>query len=168
METPLIDGHNDLAIFLRFAYKNQIHTPKFISKFEDGGMEANVDLPRLQKGKVGGAFWSAFVPCPKNASMDFSDANYAEAVSATLSQIDLLRRIQDYYPTNFTPATSSPAHALSMFHANKSLVSPISIEGLPSGTAISPDVYTAIVPHPRCTCGNTDMELSQCVCRCST
>lgn len=129
-EMPLIDGHNDLAIFLRFAYKNQIHTPKFISKFEDGGMEANVDLPRLHKGKVGGAFWSAFVPCPTNASMDFSNANYAEAVSTTLSQIDLLRRIQAYYPTKFTPATSSPAHALSMFHASKSLVSPISIEGL--------------------------------------
>jgi membrane dipeptidase len=129
-ETPLIDGHNDLAIFLRFAYKNQIHSPNFISKFEDGGMEANVDLPRLQKGKVGGAFWSAFVPCPTNASLDFSDASYGEAVSTTLSQIDLLRRIQSYYPTKFTPATSSPAHALSQFHSNKSLISPLSIEGL--------------------------------------
>lgn len=129
-ETPLIDGHNDLAIFLRFAYKNKIHTSRFVSKFENGGMEANVDLPRLHEGKVGGAFWSAFVPCPSNASMDFSDANYGSAVSTTLSQIDLLRRIQEYYPTLFTPATSSPAHALSMFHANKSLVSPISIEGL--------------------------------------
>jgi membrane dipeptidase len=129
-ETPLIDGHNDLAIFLRFAYKNKIHSPKFISKFEDGGMEMNVDLPRLQKGKVGGAFWSAFVPCPTNASIDFSDANYGSAVSTTLSQIDVLRRIQEYYPTIFTPANSSPAHALSMFHANKSLLSPISIEGL--------------------------------------
>jgi membrane dipeptidase len=129
-ETPLIDGHNDLAILVRFAYKNQIHTPKFTSNFEDGGMEANVDLPRLHKGKVGGAFWSAFVPCPNNASLDFSDANYGEAVSSTLSQIDLLRRIQVYYPTKFTPATSSPAHALSQFHSNKSLISPISIEGL--------------------------------------
>ena len=129
-ETPLIDGHNDLAIFVRFAYKNKIHTPNFVSKFEDGGMEMNVDLPRLHEGKVGGAFWSAFVPCPNNASLDFSDGNYGGAVSTTLSQIDLLRRIQDYYPSKFTPATSSPAYALSAFHANKSLISPISIEGL--------------------------------------
>lgn len=128
-ETPLIDGHNDLAIFLRFAYKNQIHTAEFTSKFEHGGMGANVDLPRLHAGLVGGAFWSAFVPCPANAS-DLSDASYGSAVSTTLSQIDLLRRIQSLYPTTFTPATSSPSHALSLFHSNKSLISPISIEGL--------------------------------------
>ncbi len=129
-ETPLIDGHNDLAIFLRFAYKNRLHTKTFQDKFENGNMEMNVDLPRLREGKVGGAFWSAFVPCPKNASYDFSDSTYSEAVSTTLSQIDLIRRLQTYYPTTFTPAQSSPAHALAMFHSNKSLVSPISIEGL--------------------------------------
>lgn len=38
---------------------------------------AHVDIPRLREGKNGGAFWSAFVPCPKNGS-DFSDENYAE------------------------------------------------------------------------------------------
>lgn len=129
-KTPLIDGHDDLAIALRFAYKNQIHTPQFRHDFEKGGMIMHVDLPRLKKGKVGGAFWSAFVPCPANASYDFSDRVYGEAVSATLSQIDLIRRLQRYYPEIFTSATSSPAQALSQFHQNRSLVSPISIEGL--------------------------------------
>ena len=61
--TPLIDGHNDLAIFVRGAYKNKIHTKEFRSKFENGGMGFNVDLPRLKSGKNGGAFWSAFVVC---------------------------------------------------------------------------------------------------------
>lgn len=129
-ETPLIDGHDDLAIFLRFAYKNKIHTKTFQDRFENGNMEMNVDLPRLRQGKVGGAFWSAFVPCPKNASYDFSDSTYAEAVSTTLSQIDLIRRLQTYYPTTFSPAHSTPSQALALFHSNKSLVSPISIEGL--------------------------------------
>ncbi len=129
-KTPLIDGHDDLAIFLRFAYKNEIHTSKFRKNFEKGGMEMHVDLPRLKKGKVGGAFWSAFVPCPANASYDFADSVYGESVSTTLSQIDLIRRLQTYYPEIFTPATSSPAHALSLFHGNRSLISPISIEGL--------------------------------------
>ncbi|ERF72392.1 hypothetical protein EPUS_07554 [Endocarpon pusillum Z07020] len=128
--TPLIDGHNDLAIFLRFGYKNQIHTSKFRDKFEKGGMEMHVDLPRLRKGKVGGALWSAFVPCPANASYDFSDSVYGQSVSTTLSQIDLIRRIQTYYPKIFIPATSSPTDALYLFHQNHSLVSPISIEGL--------------------------------------
>lgn len=128
--TPLIDGHNDLAIFLRFAYKNQIHTTKFHDKFEKGGMEMHVDLPRLRKGKVGGALWSAFVPCPVNASYDFSDSVYAQSVSATLSQIDLIRRIQLSYTDIFIPAPSSLTDALYLFHQNHSLVSPISIEGL--------------------------------------
>jgi hypothetical protein len=40
-------------------------------------MPAHVDLPRLTQGKNGGAFWSAYVPCPKNG-LDFEDANYAD------------------------------------------------------------------------------------------
>jgi membrane dipeptidase len=128
--TPLIDGHDDLAILLRFAYQNEIHTSKFRKNFEKGGMEMHVDLPRLKEGKVGGAFWSAFVPCPANASYDFSDKVYGESVSTTLSQIDLIRRLQTYYPETFSPATSSPTDALSLFHQNQSLISPISIEGL--------------------------------------
>lgn len=43
-------------------------------------MPAQVDLPRLKDGRVGGSFWSAFVLCPKNGS-DFSDGNYAEGQS---------------------------------------------------------------------------------------
>lgn len=138
--TPLVDGHNDLAMFLRFAYKSKLHTRTFRERFENGEMEMNVDLPRLREGKVGGAFWSAFVPCPRNASYDFRDSIYAEAVSTTLSQIDLLRRLQNAYPYTFTPASSSPAHALKMFHSNRSLASPISIEGLhqiPQSAAMS-------------------------------
>lgn len=52
-------------------------------------MPAHVDLPRLKDGKVGGAFWSAFVLCPSNGT-DFSDANYAEGESHFLN-IALLR-----------------------------------------------------------------------------
>lgn len=128
--TPLIDGHNDLAILIRGAYKNKLHDQDFRDKFSHGGLELNVDLPRLQAGQVGGAFWSAFVVCPENASDDFSDESYATAVAHTLSQIDLVRRLQSQYPDNFTSATSSLSTALSNFHATKSLISPISIEGL--------------------------------------
>jgi membrane dipeptidase len=129
-ETPLLDGHNDLAIFIRAAYKNKIHTDNFRQKFEKGGLELNVDLPRLREGQVGGGFWSAFVVCPEDASTDFSDQEYSEAVSHTLSQIDLLRRLQSQYPKNFTPANAPLQYALDKFHSEKSLISPISIEGL--------------------------------------
>jgi membrane dipeptidase len=58
-------------------YNNHIYEKNFTKPFEEGGMLAHVDLPRLKEGKNGGAFWSAFVPCPKDG-MDFSDENYAE------------------------------------------------------------------------------------------
>ncbi len=72
-----LDGHNDLAIFIRARFNNHIYEKNFTHPFEEGGMAAHVDLPRLAEGQNGGAFWSAFVPCPKNAS-DFSDLNYAD------------------------------------------------------------------------------------------
>lgn len=40
-------------------------------------MVGHVDLPRLKEGQNGGAFWSAYVPCPKDG-LDWSDENYAE------------------------------------------------------------------------------------------
>jgi membrane dipeptidase len=129
-KTPLFDGHNDLAIFIRGAYHNEIHTKSFKDKFANGGLEYNVDLPRLRSGKVGGAFWSAFVVCPEDASTDFSDANYATAVSETLSQIDLLRRLQRNYPKQFTPANAPLSTALNRFLSDQSMISPLSIEGL--------------------------------------
>lgn len=71
------DGHNDLAILIRFLYKNQIYDPAFTKPFEEGGLEMHVDLPRLKAGKVGATFWSAFVLCPTNGT-DFSDEAYAQ------------------------------------------------------------------------------------------
>jgi membrane dipeptidase len=129
-KTPLIDGHNDLAIFIRGAYKNQIHSKQFRNDFENGGMGGHVDLPRLRKGMAGGAFWSAFSVCPEHASDDFSDEEYASAVAHTLSQIDLMRRLQEEYAGNFTAATTPLSGQLRNFHSSKSLISPISIEGL--------------------------------------
>jgi membrane dipeptidase len=129
-ETPLFDGHVDLAILIRAAYKNKIHTQVFRDKFENGDLELNVDLPRLHKGKIGGAFWSAFVVCPNDASTDFSDGQYGESVSHTLSQIDLLRRLQMQYPDEFSPADIPLDRALELFHNKGSFLAPISIEGL--------------------------------------
>ena len=71
-----IDGHNDLAIMIRYLYYNRIYDPEFTNPFEKGGLKFHVDLPRLKAGKVGGSFWSAYVGCPSNGT-DFSDENYA-------------------------------------------------------------------------------------------
>ncbi|KAA6416086.1 MAG: membrane dipeptidase [Lasallia pustulata] len=128
-ETPLIDGHNDLAILIRYLYGNQIYDMNFTESFENGGLPFHVDLPRLKKGKVGGAFWSAFVGCPHNSS-DFSDANYVEAVASTLSQLDLLRRLADSYPKTFSSPNINGSTALTTFADRHQLISPLALEGL--------------------------------------
>ena len=73
----MLDGHNDLAILIRFVYQNNLYNDSFIEKFEKGGMFGQVDIPRLKVGKSGGAFWSAFTPCPANGT-DFSNKNYVD------------------------------------------------------------------------------------------
>ncbi|KAK6585781.1 hypothetical protein PZA11_000838 [Diplocarpon coronariae] len=125
--TPLIDGHNDLAILIRFLYNNHIYNANFTTPFEEGGLAQHVDIPRLRAGKNGGAFWSAFVPCPKDAA-DFSDANYADSVAFTYTQIDMLTRLRALYPAVFSaPGTSHTA--LSSYKSGL-LISPLGIEGL--------------------------------------
>ncbi|KAI9814739.1 MAG: hypothetical protein M1827_003005 [Pycnora praestabilis] len=126
-ETPLIDGHNDLAITIRFTYDNHIYDSNFTEPFEKGGFVSHVDLPRLTQGKVGGSFWSAFWLCPKNGT-DFSDEAYAPVIHGTLLQIDLLKRLQAAYPTTFSPPPNSSS-ALSFFKTGH-LISPLAIEGL--------------------------------------
>ncbi|KAL8701202.1 MAG: hypothetical protein Q9224_000612 [Gallowayella concinna] len=128
-QNPLIDGHNDLAFLIRYIYHNQIYDPDFTTPFEKGGFEMHVDLPRLRAGKVGGTFWSAFVLCPSNGT-DFSEENYAHAVSATLSQIDLLRRLTVAYPTVFSSPDLNSSTAAEAFDSHRLLISPIGIEGL--------------------------------------
>lgn len=66
-------------------------------------MYAHVDLPRLAEGKNGGAFWSAFVPCPKNG-LDFSDENYADCKLEQL--IVVVRRLWSS-PPSFPPGSIS-------------------------------------------------------------
>jgi membrane dipeptidase len=124
----MIDGHNDLMILIRFVNKNQIHTADFKKSFEKGGHPGHVDIPRMKAGQLGGAFWSAFMPCPANGS-DFSDANYAPTVRATLQQLDLYQQLHDSYPKYFT-APDNAKDAITAFKKDKKLISPIGIEGL--------------------------------------
>lgn len=133
--TPLIDGHNDLAILIRGRYKNDIYSEDFIHDFEQGGMPLHVDLPRMRNGSIGGAFWSAFVVCPANASYDMSDKNHATAAAHTVEQIDLLRNLQDEYAHDFSRPTeasnsSGREYMLAKWQSSQSFFGPISIEGL--------------------------------------
>jgi len=127
-ENPLIDGHNDLLYTLRVVYHNHL-SDDVLKQFTNGTLRPKqTDMPRIQQGGYGGAFWSAFQLCPKDI-WDFSDAAYAPVIKGTLAAIDVYNRLGSSFPQYFTiPASTSSA--LDQFHANHTLVSPIAIEGL--------------------------------------
>ncbi|KAI1776095.1 putative dipeptidase [Hypoxylon cercidicola] len=127
-KTPLIDGHNDLAIFIRAMYNNHIYNESFTKPFEEGGLPMHVDLPRLRDGQNGGAFWSVYTPCPEKGN-DYSDENYGPSVQFTLQQIDLMTRLQSAYPDDFSGVPVDTKAALAAFEKGK-FVSPLGIEGL--------------------------------------
>ncbi|KAK8067129.1 Dipeptidase sirJ [Apiospora hydei] len=106
--TPLIDGHDDFPLLVRYMYDNHIYSPNFTKPFSTTGLPMHVDLPRLRAGLNGGAFWSVYAPCPANGS-DFSEANYLPIVQFTLQQIDMMTRLTAAYPRDFSglPAISS-------------------------------------------------------------
>ncbi|GAA6058740.1 hypothetical protein JCM10212_003428 [Sporobolomyces blumeae] len=94
------DGHIDLPILTRYLYANQL------DNFDlDSPTKGQVDIPRLIKGKVGGFFWSVFVPCPEDAGFPSdNDGNFTTStwrVRDTLEQIDTARLLISKYSDTF-------------------------------------------------------------------
>ncbi|KAG9230915.1 microsomal dipeptidase [Amylocarpus encephaloides] len=98
---PLIDGHNDFAIWLRVFHGNRINGLNSSST-----IDGQVDLPRLIKGKVQAQFWSVYVECPKD-SEHFSSSSYYVSVHDTLQQIDLVNRLVMAFPEHLQHAYTS-------------------------------------------------------------
>jgi membrane dipeptidase len=89
---PVIDGHNDLPMALRAQAGYRVtglagHRP-----------ELHTDLARLRAGRVGGQFWSVYVP---------SDLSEPDAVVATMEQIDAVYRLVAAYPADLAIAYSA-------------------------------------------------------------
>ena len=57
--TPLIDGHNDLAWEIRTNEAAPMDVRAYGMEGRAGG---HTDIPRLREGRVGGQFWSVYVP----------------------------------------------------------------------------------------------------------
>lgn len=93
-DTLVFDGHNDLPWALR---------QKFDSRVEEIDLSQHqprlhTDIPRLREGRVGAQFWSVFVP---------SNMLPADAVVATLEQIDCVHRIISKNPETFSLVDSA-------------------------------------------------------------
>jgi len=100
--SPVIDGHIDLPILVRWALANNGSAVDLEEPFE-----GHVDIPRLRKGQVGGFFWSAYVGCPQRAAegKDYTKATWR--VRDTLEQIDISRYLISKYPDTFQLSLTS-------------------------------------------------------------
>lgn len=102
---PLIDGHNDLPWELREKAHYDL-TKIDIRRPQPGLM---TDIPRLREGRLGGQFWSVYVP----ASLEGE-----AAVTATLEQIDAVYLLAAKYGDTFEIAATA-ADVERIFKAGK-------------------------------------------------
>jgi membrane dipeptidase len=122
-QTPLIDGHNDLAWEIRDRYKSRlaaIDLKSDTSKLPAPPDMAPLmtDIVRLRAGHVGGQFWSVWVPVQVKGP---------EAVEMTLEQIDLVKRMAARYPADLEIAYT--AADVRRIHRAGKIASLIGIEG---------------------------------------
>jgi len=101
---PVWDGHNDVPIQLRGRRGNVLEGFDFHDTHAEPGWggapeEAmHTDLPRLEQGRVGAQFWSVYV------SVNMTEA---EAVQATVEQIDVTKRLIAQYPDELALALTA-------------------------------------------------------------
>ena len=117
-ETPLIDGHNDVPEQYLDRVKDQIDKIDLASDTSRLTPPMHTDIPRLRAGGVGGQFWSVYVS-PQLPG--------AEAVQATIDQIDLVKRLVQRYPETFEMA--STAADIERIHKAGKIASLIGLEG---------------------------------------
>ncbi|HVT43268.1 MAG TPA: dipeptidase [Thermoanaerobaculia bacterium] len=96
-QTPLVDGHNDLpwVILERLAGDLSRIDLRDTSRLDP---PVHTDLPRLRRGGVGAQFWSVYVPV---------ELRGADAVKATIEQIDLVRRFTELHSETLALAFSA-------------------------------------------------------------
>jgi membrane dipeptidase len=117
-EVPLIDGHNDLPWQYRERAKNrlaQIDLRQDQSKLEK---PLHTDIARLRAGGIGAQFWSVYVPVSLKG---------ADAVQATMEQIDVVHRLDTLYPDTFALALT--ADDVVRIHKSGKIASLIGLEG---------------------------------------
>src|SRR3954453_21572144 len=111
----VIDGHNDMPWEVRKQGSSDFNKMD-ISRPQP---TLQTDIPRLHRGGVGAQFWSVWVPV---------ETGYrGEALSTTLEQIDLVKRMIARYPDTFALALT--ADDIDRIHKQGKIASLIGVEG---------------------------------------
>src|SRR4051812_26869222 len=93
--TPLIDGHNDLPWEIR----DSKTAPRDVAAYDiRKTAPKQTDLPRMAEGRVGGQFWSIYIPG------EIKDSGYARV---QLEQFDIARRMIAMYPDRLALALTA-------------------------------------------------------------
>jgi membrane dipeptidase len=116
-KTPLIDGHNDLPEQLRENYGLSVEG------LESGADQLQphplmTDMKRLHQGRVGGQFWSVYIP---------SEVTGDAAIRETIEQIDIVKRLVKAYPRDLALALT--ADDIVRIHRKGRVASLIGVEG---------------------------------------
>jgi membrane dipeptidase len=115
--TPLIDGHNDLPEQLRENYNMSVEgLASDTDRRPDHPLMT--DMARLYQGRVGGQFWSVYIP---------SEVTGDAAIRATLEQIDIVKRLVKAYPNDLELART--ADGVVRIHKAGKVASLIGVEG---------------------------------------
>ncbi len=123
LQTPLIDGHNDLPWEIRERFRGDfaaVDLNSDTSRLKVAADQASLmtDIPRLRAGMVGAQFWSVWIPVSVQGF---------EAVQMTLEQIDLVKRMAASYPNDFEMAYT--AGDIRRIHKARKIAALIGIEG---------------------------------------
>ncbi|MFF8099536.1 dipeptidase [Streptomyces sp. NPDC014986] len=92
-EFPVVDGHNDLPWALREQVRYDLDARDIAG---DQSAHLHTDIPRLRAGGVGAQYWSVYVR-----------SDLPDAVTATLEQIDCVRRLLDRHPGELRAALTA-------------------------------------------------------------
>jgi membrane dipeptidase len=113
-EVPLVDGHNDLP----WQYREKVSRKFSELDVSEPQPELMTDITRLREGGVGAQFWSVYVP---------ADFEGADAVPATLEQVDVVYELVRRYPETFEIALD--AASVERVFASGKIASMIGMEG---------------------------------------
>src|SRR5438876_7654985 len=117
-EVPLIDGHNDLP--WQYEERAKDHLAQIDLRQDQSKLTPplHTDIARLRQGRIGGQFWSVYVPATLKG---------ADAVRAVLEQIDVVHRLVELYPDTFELART--ADDVVRIHGSGKIASLIGVEG---------------------------------------